>query len=69
MGGLPAFFQGIFTLLSGAIGVAIVGILLIIGVVESVNHKSMRPFLAAMVGGGAFYAIPWLMSVVMQGGG
>lgn len=67
-GGLPAFFQQVFTLLSGVVGISIVGIILVIGVLEAARHRRMEPFIAALIGGAAFYAIPWIMSTVMQGG-
>lgn len=64
-----AFFQYIFTQLSGGIGIALIGCLLVLGIVESIQHKSMRPFIASLIGGGAFYAIPWIMANVMAAAG
>jgi hypothetical protein len=68
-GGLTAFFQGLFTLLSGPMGIAIVGVLLVYGLLEAIGHRSMRPIVWPLFGGAAFYAVSWIMSTVMQGNG
>lgn len=68
-GGLTGFFQGLFTLISGPLGIAIVGIFLAYGILEAIAHRSMRPVMWPLFGGSAFYGLSWILSTVMQGGG
>lgn len=67
MQGLVAFAQSIFTLLSGPLGISIVGAYLIWGIFESIEERRKGPFIHALVGGAAFYSVAWIMSTVMQG--
>lgn len=68
-GSLTSFFQNLFTLLSGPLGIAIVGVLLAYGLLEAIAHRSMRPIAWPLIGGGAFYALAWVISSVLQGNG
>lgn len=68
-GSLPAFFQGIFALLTGVLGISIVGILIGLGILESMRERRLAPVEIAIVGGGAFYSLAWIMSTVLPGGG
>ena len=66
---LTGFFQALFALLSGPLGIAIVSCILVWGILESIGHKRLGPVIWAICGGAAFYAIPWIMTTVMQGNG
>lgn len=69
MGGLVGFAQNIFTMLSGPLGVAIVGAYLIWSIFESIEERRKGPFVHALVGGAAFFSVAWIMSNVLQGVG
>lgn len=64
---LIGFFQNIFAILSGPLGIAIVGIFLVVGILNSIRERRLAPAEAALIGGGAFYGISWIMNSVMQG--
>lgn len=66
---MVAFLQSIFAMLSGPIGIALVGIFLIKGIFSSMREHRLAPVENAIIGGGAFYAVAWIMSTVMQGAG
>lgn len=66
---LITFLQNIFTILSGPLGVAIVGAYIIKGIFGSMRQHRLDPFENALIGGGAFYAIAWIMSAVLPASG
>ena len=64
-----AFMQGLFALFTGPLGLAAIGLLLVWGLFESAAHKRPGPFMWALVSGGLFYSLSWIMSAVLAGGG
>ncbi len=66
---MEAFLQNLFTLLSGPLGIAVIGILLVWGIFETIMHRRAGPVMWAIIGGGAFYAIAWIMATVLGGAG
>lgn len=63
---MVAFFQNIFVILSGPLGVAIVMIFLIKGIIMSMREHRLAPFETALIGGGAFYGLAWIGATVLQ---
>jgi hypothetical protein len=66
---MTAFLQGLFTLLTGPLGIAVIGILLIWGIFETIMHRRAGPVMWAIIGGGAFYAVAWIVANVLQAAG
>jgi hypothetical protein len=61
--------QGFITFMSGPFGVAIIGIALILAFIYMAFEHHLRHFGWALVGGGGFYSVSWIMANLLQGGG
>lgn len=57
-----AFFQTVFAMLVGPLGIGIVGILLVKGIIESMRHHRLFEAECAFVGGAAFYGLSWIIN-------
>lgn len=66
---MGAFFNWVLNQISGPIGIPIVAIIFSIGIIEAMNHKSMKPFYGGLIGGAAFYALPWFVAAWQSTGG
>lgn len=66
---MESFLQAIFTALTGPIGIALVGIFLVKGIMQSIQEHRLLPAEIAIVGGGAFYSVAWIVSTWLQAGG